>query len=338
MKPEDKDGKSKFEFNGKYYYICPRLAERLLTLAYNIKDDWDFVILITGDRMVRVGKSVLAMTIAAFMCVTMQKMGLKTKFDEGDIYFDNKRMIDAAQRKPKFAINLYDEGREGLAASKAMKTFQQDLIDFFTECGQLNQLFIIVAPDFFELKEDIAVGRSEYLINVFRKEVGRELDLFRDGVKRKVIKFERGYYEMFERKLKQALYDIVRTTRRKNYRIVKTPIRGKFTNQYTIDEETYRQKKRDALSRFKERHDTEKQTRAIRHNKILIGIVIKLKKEGLNQNQIVKRLEEDFEFETSRYTVAQILRENPIEGEGGVCDGEKDVIINKTLENKGFEA
>ena len=48
---------------------------------------------------------------------------------------------------------------------------QQDLLDFFAECGQLNQVFVIVAPDFFKLSEEIAVARSEYLINVYRKDI-----------------------------------------------------------------------------------------------------------------------------------------------------------------------
>jgi len=38
---------------------------------------------------------------------------------------------------------------------------------FLIECGQLNQIFVLVLPDFFGLKEDIAVARSEFLFKMF---------------------------------------------------------------------------------------------------------------------------------------------------------------------------
>jgi len=53
----------KFPYNGKEWYIDGFLASSLDSLAYNVQKDWDFVIMITGDRTVRVGKSVLAMTV-----------------------------------------------------------------------------------------------------------------------------------------------------------------------------------------------------------------------------------------------------------------------------------
>ena len=79
--------------------------------------------------------------------------------------------MKAAQTKEKYHPNIYDEARESLASTKHMKKLQEDIIDFFNECGQLNQIFIVVLPDFFSLKEEIAVGRSEILINVYRDEV-----------------------------------------------------------------------------------------------------------------------------------------------------------------------
>lgn len=46
----------KFLWKGNEYYIDGFLASLLNSIVYNIKKDWDFVILITGDRGVRVGK------------------------------------------------------------------------------------------------------------------------------------------------------------------------------------------------------------------------------------------------------------------------------------------
>ena len=172
----------KFLYQGKEYYIDRLLARQLDTLVYNVKKDYDFVIMITGDRAVRVGKSVLAMTVCAYLSVHLEKVGLANKYDIEDIYFDNKDMMKAAFQKPKYHINHYDEGREGLAANKAMKTMQQDLLDFFAECGQLNHIFVIVAPDLFKHSEELAVARRESLINVYRREVVNTLDLYNTGV------------------------------------------------------------------------------------------------------------------------------------------------------------
>ena len=88
----------KFRWKKKDYYIDGYLSQVLVSLVYNIKNDWDFVILITGDRTVRVGKSVLAQTVCAFLALTMQKFGLKSDFTDKDIYFDNRKMIEESIR------------------------------------------------------------------------------------------------------------------------------------------------------------------------------------------------------------------------------------------------
>ena len=262
-----------FMFKKVEYAIDYQLGLQLMSLCENLKADWDFVILITGDRMVRVGKSVLAMTICAFMASYLQYKGVDTDYGFDDLYFDNKQMMSSVQQKPKFSINHYDEGREGLAASKAMKSFQQDLMDFFAECGQLNHLFVIVAPDFFELKEEIAVGRSEFLLNVYRKEnrvmkkvfvrkSGRlpfrvtpteQMPAFNYDTSLPITMLGRGHFEFFSRKSKARLFDLVRSTRKKNYGFVKAEFVGDFVNQYALQKEEYISLKAAALSRFDER-------------------------------------------------------------------------------------
>lgn len=250
----------KFEFNGAEYSIDRWLASQLDSIAYNLKSDWDFVLLITGDRSVRVGKSVLAMTICAYLSWCLKKLHMNDNaYQISDVYFDNKTMISDAQHKPKYSINHYDEGREGLAANKAMREFQQDLMDFFAECGQLNHIFVIVCPDFFELKEQIAVGRSEILINVYRKADTKEMDIYREGVKRPITVFRRGYFEFFNRNKKARLYDLAKTTRKKSYSLVKCDFFSNFPNQYPLNEAEYKQKKKDSLARFDERHKEQKE-------------------------------------------------------------------------------
>lgn len=306
----------KFMWNEKEWYIDGYLAARLDSLIYNLNKDWDFVIMITGDRGVRVGKSVLAMTVCAYLAYLLDKKKLnKNAYGVEDIYFDNIVMMDQSQKKPKYSINHYDEGREGLAANKAMKSFQQDLIDFFTECGQLNQIFVIVAPDFFELKEDMAVARSECLINVYRKETIVNVDFFRDGgAKRDLIRLDRGFFEYFGRKSKAKLYDKAKTSRKKNYGLVKANFVGRFVNQYPVDEEIYKEKKAESLRRFKERHEEQKMSNT-KTDVFRDRIILDLSSKGLSGAKIAVELEEKWKYKLGKTQVNNIIKKYRDRGE-----------------------
>lgn len=228
---------------------------QLNSVAYNIKDDWDTVLLVTGDRSVRVGKSVFAMQIAAYLAYLFERMNLnKDAFCLDNIFFEGQKIMDEAPYKPPHSVIIFDEGREGLAAIKAMRGFQQDLIDFFTECGQLNHVFIIVLPDFFDLKEDMAVARSEFLVNVYRSEQAVMREIFKDGQSYPVTKFGRGFFEFYSKKQKRKLYDISRAKHIKSYQLVKASLPpGQFPHEYPVDEEGYKKKKLESLMRFKDK-------------------------------------------------------------------------------------
>ena len=272
--------------NGHEIYLDGLMVPVLDTLVYNLPNDWDFVILVTGDRMVRTGKSVMAMNISAYLA---DKLG--TKFDNDNIFFDSQSMIDAAQTLPKNSVIQYDEAREGLAAIKTMKTVQQDLIDFFNECGQLNHIFVLVMPDFFTMKEEIAVGRSEILINVYRKNVRVTRDLYKTGEKVPVVRFDRGFFEMFNRNKKKTLYDMARATRRKTYQLVKANINGRFTNYYPIDKEIYLEKKKEALARFQEKKDKEKEVES-KSTKAFKNFVFYWKEKKETGQEVANKVEE----------------------------------------------
>ncbi len=114
--------------NDNECYYNHKLLPMLDTLIYNVKKDWDFVILISGDRMVRTGKSVLAMQIGAYIATK-----LETKFDLDHVFFDSQSMIDAAQELPKNSVILYDEARESLAANKAAKDLEKNLANRYSK-------------------------------------------------------------------------------------------------------------------------------------------------------------------------------------------------------------
>lgn len=289
--------------SGYEIYLDGQLIPVLDTLVYNLPNDWDFVILITGDRMVRTGKSVMAMSICAYLA---DKIG--TNYDINNVFFDSQTMMDAAQKMPKNSILHYDEAREGLAAIKTMKTVQQDLIDFFNECGQLNHIFVLVLPDYFSMKEEIAVGRSELLVNVYRRNVKVMRDMYHDGTPRPIVKFERGFFELFNRNKKKTLYDMARSSKRKSYQLIKPNINGRFTNYYPLDQEQYIQKKVDALARFKERKIKEKQedsksTKAIKH------FVYHWKEKKMTGEEVAAKVEDELGFLHSPQHINRLYQE-----------------------------
>lgn len=292
--------------NGHEIYLDGLLVPVLDTLVYNLPNDWDFVILVTGDRMVRTGKSVMAMNVCAYLA---DKLG--TKFDNDNIFFDSQTMMDAAQQLPKYSVLQYDEAREGLAAIKTMKTVQQDLIDFFNECGQLNHIFVLVMPDFFSMKEEIAIGRSEVLINVYRKNVQLMRRLYHEKEARPVIRFDRGYFELFNRTKKKTLYDMSRATRRKSYQLVKANINGRFTNYYPLDRKLYDSKKKEALARFKERKEKEKKEDS-KSLKAIKFFIAKRKKEGLTGEKIAIEVEENLGVLYATRTINQYAKESEL--------------------------
>jgi len=298
-----------FEWNGQKLKIDKMLAETLASLVYNVQEDYDFCIVITGDRMVRTGKSVLGLTCGAFLAYLLKKQGLnENAFNEKNVFFDSKLMLDQTQKLAKYSVIQLDEARESLAASKSAMNLQQSVLDFFAECGQLNHIFILVMPDYFEMKEIMAVARSELLINVYRDSTVVHKDFMGDGVKRPITMFKRGFFKLYNRDSKAAMYDFFRTTRYKNYNSVKPTFPpGGFENQYPIDEKKYRQLKEEALSRFKNKHNQPKEDKIANKFKAELLQTYKLIKElGGNNKTIADATGK------SQQAVSQFLKNNDV--------------------------
>ena len=273
--------------NGKELYLNHQLKAMLDSLVYNANHDWDFVIIVTGDGMVRTGKSVLALNISAYLADR-----LNTDFDLGNVFFDSQEMIDFAQTAPKNSVFQYDEAREALATAKRYSKIQQDLVDFFNECGQLNHIFVLVLPDFFSLNWELATNRSEVLINVFRTDKNTTRRLKGTDEVVPVTVFQRGSFEVFNRKAKAQLYWKSKRTGLRQYNLVKALGPMNFTNNYPVSEDGYRELKKAALARFTEKHKTETE----RKNKMkinLVKLVNVLKEDGHNLAALGRRIGKD---------------------------------------------
>lgn len=230
----------------KGYYMEQALVEILNSIIYNVPNDWDSIILITGSGMVRVGKSVLAQQVAYYCAYN-----LKTKFDINNVVFTGEELINKAKNYPKNSVFIYDEARNELDTKKVLEQVTKTLMDFFAECGMYNHVIVLVLPDFFDLPKGLAMQRSELLLNVYRKGEVRELA---SGIK--VEAFTRGYFTIYNRGKKKQLYEMGKK-KFHDYDSVKGSYPGEFSNTFLVDKEAYEAKKLDFLQRSRGRSKQE---------------------------------------------------------------------------------
>lgn len=315
----------KFTYNGKEIWIDNYLRYQLDSCIYNLKfnakGDWDIMIIITGDRMVRTGKSTFAQLIGAYFSY---RLGIP--YNINDIFFDSDYMIDKAMKKGKFGINHYDEARRGLATSKRFKKVQEDILDYYTECGQLNQINLIILPDFFSLNEDIAVARSELLINVYRGVKKKFVDLYNEGEKIPITEWDRGFFSFFSRAKKAKLYDCFLKTRQKNYFATKADFNGNFEDFGIIEPEQYREYKFNELKKYQKVKKVNRQLERWKHERDIL--MYNMNKEGHTGVEIAEMLELD--KDTVNLAIRNIKKELGVENEE---EKENSLLLTPLIEN-----
>ena len=147
---------------------------------------------------------------------------------------------------------------------------------------------MICLPDFFTMNEEVSVARSEFLLNVYRNYRQISVDMYGEGEKRPITKFERGYFEFYSRKRKQLLFDIAKTTKRKSYKVQKPDFFGRFTHVYPIDETKYRQYKAETIRRLNKGRDYDGLTPTMR--KLYDYFVDREKKEKESMSKIANKI------------------------------------------------
>ena len=220
---------------------------RELNLMINhIKDDFDFIGLFSGHGGVRIGKSVKAMQYGAYITSEVNRIyKLENPWNEVDNFaFKGEELIEKAKRLPPYSVIIYDEAGSDLVNRKYMQATTQALLDFFRECGQLNLFLMCVLPDFFDLPKQIAINRSNYLVDID----------YREG-------FTRGKYSFYGPKKKKILY--IMGKKYYDYDCVRPDFKGHFMNRYTVDEQKYRARKYEALTGRKKDAEDKKTRREV---------------------------------------------------------------------------
>ena len=208
-----------FEFNNKQYYIDNRLKLQLdkKVIPDLKRNDKDAVFVVDGEE--RSGKSVFSMGMGAYISAAFGKT-----FDLTNVCMDPLEFRSKIENAGKNEVVIYDEAHRGMASARSLSEVNKILKDLMMEMGQRNLFVIIVLPTFFLLDKYAALFRARGLFHVYEN------------------KRRRGYWTYFNKKNKLLLY--MRGKKEFNYNCMKYPyFRGRFYNQYPIEEALYREKK-----------------------------------------------------------------------------------------------
>lgn len=237
------------------FYMQGYLKSNLDPIPQFLKKSWDCVGVVSGHGKVRIGKSTLAAQVCFYiawllaggiMSVNEKGKAFVEKKPTKEIRFNLKENVvfsaedlqDAAHKlNEKYGPNqviLYDEGRQGLDSARSMESINKGMEDFFQECGVYGHVIIICLPSFFKLKEDYAVSRSLFLIDVFATK-----------------EFERGYFNFYNEQQKEFLYHFgkkkIGTIAK--YSSAYESFWGRFTAWLPFDKDEYETLKKLALEK-----------------------------------------------------------------------------------------
>jgi len=182
------------------------------------KKDSDGVYIIDGEE--RSGKSVFAMQLAK---------KLDPNFNLSRVCFDAEEFTKAVIKAKKGQCIIYDEAFTGLSSRGSLSEVNRLLVSLMMEMGQKNLFIIIVMPTFFLLDKYVAIWRARGLFHIYTK------------------KGKRGFWLFFNRKTKKLLYLLGKKLY--DYSKPKSNFRGRFYDQYVINEKEYRAKKGGAMNR-----------------------------------------------------------------------------------------
>ena len=268
-----------FEFKGKTFYIDGRLKRQLDSkiIPDLKKRDKDCVFIIEGKE--RTGKTKFSDILAAYVA---SKLG--TEYNLSNMCMSPQEFRNKIMSSKKGQPVIYDEAHRGMASARALSEINNILKDLMMEMGQKNLFVLINLPTFFLLDKYAALFRARGVFHIYER------------------KGKRGYWVFFNEKKKLILY--MKGKKEFNYNCMRWPrFRGRFYNQYAVDEQEYRKKK--ALS-FKQRPRI---TRAEAYKAQRDSLFWYMnKKLDINQTKIAE-ISEEMNIVIKRNTISEIIAE-----------------------------
>jgi hypothetical protein len=216
------------------------LITNLNTLTENVKRGFSFVVIVSGQGKVRVGKTVMA-NICAKYCANKLNM----PFSVDDVCFSTNDLKTKVETKNPYGVFMLDESRADLGRGMSRTKTLNIMLDWFSESGKYNSIVFLVLPDFFDLNTSLAVSFSEYLINCF---VRKEPQCHKEPLTDHAV-HERGYFSFYGDRAKYQLHWKGRDKR--NYFAHTPEFGGYFPDAWFIDEAEYNRRKDAHITRIR---------------------------------------------------------------------------------------
>jgi len=198
------------------------------------KKDFDYVFVVDGSE--GGGKSVMAFQIAKI---------LDPDLTLDNIAFTPQDFIKAIKRAKPYTCIVFDESFTGLSSRSSLSEMNRIIVSLMMEMRQKNLFVILVMPTFFMLDKYAVMHRAKGLFHVY------------------IRKGKRGYWNFYNQQKMKMLW--LKGKKYFEYHMVKPRIFGRFRDQYTINEQNYREKKMKSLTAkrrntraevYKEQRDT----------------------------------------------------------------------------------
>lgn len=206
------------------YYMDDKIKKNLdenIIPSLNKKDK-DFVLAIDGKE--GSGKSTFALQIGKY---------IDNSLDLSRVVFDGESFRTAILNAKKGQVVIFDEAFTGLSSRAALSSVNRALVSLMMQMRQKNLMVIMVLPTFFLLDKYVALFRARALIHVY--ESSRR----------------RGYFRVYNSRLKKTLYLTGKKDYSYSHKYVRTKFRGRFYGVFALGddelEEKYKEGKGKAL-------------------------------------------------------------------------------------------
>ena len=263
------------------YYIEDKLKKNLDTKAIpslTKQKDKDCVIAIDGTE--GAGKSTFALQIGKYVDPTL---------DLSRVVFSAETFREAIYKAKKGQVVIFDEAFTGLSSRSSLSGINRALVSLMMQMRQKNLMVIIVLPTFFLLDKYVALFRTRALIHVYES------------------KGRRGYFKLYNRKLKKLLYLIGKPTFSYMPHKIHTKFRGHFYGKFALGgpevEELYRKKKMKALEETEKNPMTAGQVKYREQRDIMLYLLRKMTKETYEK---LSNMLGDYDLEMSHVQISRI--------------------------------
>ena len=283
------------------YYLDPRVRKNIdkkIRPALEKKDE-DYIIAIDGQE--GSGKSTFGFQLGKYIDPTLNL---------SRVVFTAEAFKEAIFKSKKGEVIIYDEAFTGLSSRASLSAVNRVLVSLMMQMRQKNLCVILILPTFFLLDKYAALFRSRVLFHVYKNK----------GI--------RGYFMVYNRKLKKKLY----LNGKKDYSYkVRTRFKGRFYGVFALgDAETdqkYRKQKGKALEDTEKNPMTAGQVKYRDQRDVFIYLFRRY--TGFSYEELSNMLG-DYDIEMSDIQIGNICRK--FGGKGGVNRAFLIDFLEKRLE------